>query len=110
MAPHFFKGNWILLLMGLLIVAIGVPVFSQDSSTQISIRVDGLSCPFCAYGLEKKLKRLDGTEKVRIDIDRGVAEITVAEGKTIEESLLRQAVLDAGFTPKGITYSNAKGS
>ena len=110
MKPHVFNGSLTLILMGLLMATLVVPAFAQDSPDQITLRVDGLSCPFCAYGLEKKLKRLEGAEQVRIDIDRGVAEITVAEGKTIEEDQLRKAVLDAGFTPKGITYSNAKGS
>lgn len=81
-----------------------LPDFAQDKPTQIAVRVDGLSCPFCAYGLEKKLKRLEGTEEVRIDIDRSVALIKLAEGKTIEEADLKEAVLDTGFTPKEITY------
>ena len=110
MKPPFLKGGLTLILMSLLLTMMVVPAFAEDLPTQISIRVDGLSCPFCAYGLEKKLKKLEGTEKVRIDIDRGVVEVTVAEGKAIEESQLRQAVLDAGFTPKEITYGMAKGS
>ena len=108
MKPHFLKGGLTLILMGLLLTMIVVPAFAQDSPRQISIRVDGLSCPFCAYGLEKKLKRMEGTEKVWIDIEHGVAEITVAEGKTIREVDLRKAVEDAGFTPRGITYESTK--
>lgn len=104
------KASWALVLTGLLVASMFVPILAQGSPTQITIRVDGLSCPFCAYGLEKKLKRLEGAEQVRIDVDRGVAEITVAQGKTIEESRLKQAVLDAGFTPKEITYGHAGGS
>ena len=108
MKPHFLQKVLTLIMVGLLLTAIVVPAFAQDSPDHITIRVDGLSCPFCAYGLEKKLKRLEGTEKVRIDIDQGVAEVTVAEGKTIEESQLRQAVLDAGFTPRKITYGSGQ--
>ena len=110
MKPHVLKKVLTLVVMGLLFTVMVVPAHAQDSSTQISIRVDGLSCPFCAYGLEKKLNRLEGTEKVRLDIDRGVAEIMVAKGKTIEESELRQAVLDAGFTPREITYRTGESS
>ena len=104
MKPHVLQKVLIMIITGLLLTAVAVPVPAQGLPIQISIRVDGLSCPFCAYGLEKKLNKLEGTEKVRIDIEHGVAEITVAEGKTIEESRLRQAVLDAGFTPRAITY------
>ena len=108
MKPHVFKRNLTLILTGLLMATLVVPALAQDSPTQITIRVDGLSCPFCAYGLEKKLKRLEGTEHVRIDIDSGVAEITVAEGKAIAEEDLNKAVVDAGFTPREITYRSAQ--
>jgi mercuric ion binding protein len=108
MKPHLLKGSMTLFLMGLLIATWVVPIFAQDSPTQITIRVDGLSCPFCAYGLEKRLKRLDGAEKVQIDIDQGMAKITVSQGKTIDENQLKKAVLDAGFTPKEIHYSPLK--
>ena len=108
MKTYVLKGSLTLILMGLLIVVLGIPAFAQDQVAQISIRVDGLSCPFCAYGLEKKLKRLEGAEKVWIDIENGVAEITVAEGKSILEENLKKAVLEAGFTPREITYGSAK--
>lgn len=98
-------GLMLLVIFGLSLVVLPlVPALAQDSSTQITVRVDGLSCPFCAYGLEKKLKRLEGAEEVRINLDQGLVEIRVTKGKTIEESLLRQAVKDSGFTPRKITY------
>ncbi len=31
--------------------------------------VDGLACPFCAYGVEKKVGGLTGVETVEIDIE-----------------------------------------
>ncbi len=104
---HLFRTALAVMVMGLLMPIWVVPTFAQDPPTQISIRVDGLSCPFCAYGLEKKLKKLEGTEKVRIDIEKGIAEITVAEGKTIAEEDLNKAVEDAGFSPREITYRSA---
>ncbi|MFQ5779239.1 MAG: heavy-metal-associated domain-containing protein [Nitrospiria bacterium] len=108
MKTHIEKKGLILILFGLLIMPLAIPAFPQDKHAQITIRVDGLTCPFCAYGLEKKLKRLEGVEKVRIDIDRGIAEVTVAEGKFIQEEELKKAVLNAGFTPKDIIYHTVK--
>jgi len=102
--PHFLKISLKLILIAFMIMAPAMPVFSQDRPTQITIRVDGLTCPFCAYGLEKKLKRLEGAESVRIDIERGIAVISVAKGKSILEENLRKAVQNAGFTPRKITY------
>ena len=30
------------------------------AGTEYQLRVDGLACPFCAYGIEKKLKKTEG--------------------------------------------------
>ncbi len=32
------------------------------AGTQYNLRVDGLACPFCAYGIEKKLLRAYSAE------------------------------------------------
>ncbi|WP_220459573.1 heavy-metal-associated domain-containing protein [Rugamonas fusca] len=61
------------------------------------LRVDGLSCPFCAYGIEKKLGHLKGVRRVEVDIVSGSVAVTMAEGVTLNEADVRQAVLDAGF-------------
>ena len=36
-----------------------LPAASAGSATY-SLEVDGLACPFCAYGIEKKLSAIDG--------------------------------------------------
>ncbi len=74
----------------------------------IVVKVDGLSCPFCAYGLEKKLKNMEGVEKVQIRIDRGSAIITLKEGQRVDLEKVREAVRDAGFTPRKIEISGGK--
>lgn len=71
----------------------------------VKIEVKGLSCPFCAYGLEKKLKEIEGATDVEIDIKEGLAMFRIAENKQPEEEQLRKAVKDAGFTPEAITIS-----
>jgi mercuric ion binding protein len=64
--------------------------------------VDGLACPFCAYGLEKKLTPLPGVTAVRIDYQAGWVELTLGDGATLEEATIRRAVRAAGFTPRAI--------
>ena len=96
----------LLVMIVLLALASSLAVPAQDRPDEIAIRVDGLSCPFCAYGLEKKLKRLAGAEKVEIDIEAGVARIRLREGQRIDEKALKKAVEAAGFTPREITYGS----
>ena len=60
--------------------------------------VDGLACPFCAYGVEKKIGGLKGVETVEIDIERGLVAVAVAADATLDETTAKRAVDEAGFT------------
>ncbi len=71
---------------------------SAMAQTKHVIGVDGMSCPFCAYGLEKKLKKVKDVESVTIDLNEGEIMVIAKAGATIKEESLRKAVHDAGFT------------
>jgi copper chaperone CopZ len=60
--------------------------------------VDGLACPFCAYGVEKKVGSLKGVEKVDIEIEEGLVAVTLAAGATLDEATASRAVDQAGFS------------
>ena len=78
-----------------------LPLVAFATPTQYQLRVDGLACPFCAYGIEKELNRTDGVESIRIDINAGVVTVTMAEGGTMTEAEAARIVEDAGFTLGG---------
>lgn len=59
--------------------------------------VNGLFCPFCAYGIEKKLKGMEGVERVDIRIEDGVVRVTMAPRAVLGEERAREIVKDAGF-------------
>jgi len=73
---------------------------------KIRVRVDGLSCPFCAYGLEKKLLEIEGVTSIEISIDDGVALLTLDKDAEVLEETIKKEVKDAGFTPREIVYVN----
>ena len=90
---------------GLLAAALLAPALPGSVLAQVTgvtVRVDGLSCPFCAYSLEKKLKAVDGVENLAIDVKEGVATFEPAEGKVADFEALPEAVKKAGFTPRAI--------
>lgn len=63
--------------------------------------VNGLACPFCAYGIEKQLNKIEGVETLETDIEAGAVMVTMQDGHTLTESRARQAVDQAGFTLGG---------
>ena len=78
-----------------------LPVAAFAAQTQYQLQVDGLACPFCAYGIEKELKRTDGVERIDIDINAGTVTVTMADGATMTEAQAARIVADAGFTLAG---------
>lgn len=85
----FISGMWALLLV--------MPVVARADET-ILLEVDGLACPFCAYGVEKKLKHTKGVSRVDIRLNEGLVRVTVNEGAVFDETTARRIVTEAGFT------------
>lgn len=63
-----------------------------------TLQVDGLACPFCAYGIEKQLRRIEGVQAVDVDVPAGRIVVTLVEGGSFTEAQARKATEDAGFT------------
>lgn len=66
--------------------------------TRYQMRVDGLACPYCAYGIEKNLKKIDGVETIEVDLNNGLVTVNVAAGVTLTDTQMTKLFTDAGFT------------
>ena len=87
-----------------------LPVAAFAAPAQYQLRVDGLACPFCAYGIEKELTKTDGVERIDIDINAGIVTVTMADGATMTETQAARIVKDAGFTLSGFEEGQAQAS
>jgi len=85
---HSFTG-------ALLFFSLAHSAFSE--TTVYSIRVDGLACPYCAYGIEKKLNKLKGVKFIDMNLDKGIVTVE-AYDKKLEDPQLKQLFQDSGFT------------
>lgn len=83
----------------LMVTALGLfaAASAGAASPEYRIHVNGLACPFCAYGIEKKLGEIKGVEKVETDVAAGSVTVTMADGNALDESAAAQAVKEAGF-------------
>jgi mercuric ion binding protein len=79
------------------------------SAAEFTLRVDGMACPFCAYGIEKKLLKMPGVEKLNILMDEGKIILTLAAGAELDVPALHSAVRNAGFTLHSILVREAAG-
>ena len=71
-----------------------------DLKPKVTVAVDGLTCPFCAYGLEKRIKKLSAVQKSTINIKKGTMELLPKKGEHIEINAVKDAVKSGGFTPR----------
>ena len=85
------------LLLALLIFG---PPLLVWADTQYNLRVDGMACPYCAYGIEKKLKALDGIidESLEIKLNDGIVRFQASDETVITKSSLKLLINDSGFT------------
>lgn len=94
----------LLLITGMMLATPAISSYAQDANEPTAtIRVDGLSCPFCAYGLEKHLKKVAGVEGIEINMKSGKAIVHLKPGAQVDDAALKAAVKKAGFTARGIT-------
>ena len=86
----------------LMLLTMTLPAWSDD--VRYLLRVDGMACPYCAYGIKKKIKALPGVkeESVEIRLNDGVAAFDANNDRPIDEAILRQLVNDAGFTLRSV--------
>ena len=72
------------------------------TGASIRLRVDGMVCPFCAYGLEKRLQEIASIDAVLIRISDGLVQIRTKENQELTDAALEDAVKKSGFSLTGI--------
>jgi len=87
------------------LVILLTPLGANAAAMTYSLQVDGLACPFCAYGIEKKLSSIEGVANIDVDIKKGQVIVTMADKAKLSEQLAREKVKDAGFTLRSFAPS-----
>ena len=77
-----------------------VPPAPQEKGAldSFEVRVNGMACPFCTYGIEKKLRALPGAREVKVDLEAGRATFEAPAG-TVSKEQVQKAIKEAGFSP-----------
>src|SRR5258708_16670357 len=110
-----------LLVLALAAGALAAPVAARAQQPQaaapagaqrIQFTVVGLSCPFCAYGIEKRLRHeITGLDSLGLEFQRGAVTLEVHDGAQVTDDQLRAVVRKAGFSVQGdITRSPLGGT
>ncbi|MCF6182211.1 heavy-metal-associated domain-containing protein [Lutibacter sp.] len=81
---------------------------AQNNSDHVFIKmeVNGMACPYCAYGMEKELKKVSGIDDVKIQLKEGIVFLSILKEKKPSKENLSSIITNAGFTPGEIEYSD----
>lgn len=94
-----------LLMLGGLSLSVSETSAAQtvDEIQKVEVRVDGMSCMFCAYSLEKKFSGLEFVEKLEINVKEGILSFRIPSDTEFSDEDIEERVRDAGFTPREIS-------
>ena len=77
-----------------------VAIAATNAET-IEVDVQGLTCAFCVDSLQRQLKKLPSVEQVDVSLKTKKVRI-VSSAEHIDLDLIREIVIDSGFTPVNI--------
>jgi len=98
---------FITLLMGL---SFNTSAQSNKDKDQFEVKVDGLGCAFCAYGLEKTFKEIKGLKDIKIELETGVFTFTMPSSNPLTVDQVEKQVKDAGYTAVNTLITRSDGS
>lgn len=81
--------------------AIGYGAEESSHNEEVNIPIDGMTCSACSAAVEKGLSRLEGIEKVSVNINTGRAYV-VYDSERLRLSQIKQSIKDTGYEPLGI--------
>lgn len=76
----------------------------------LEIQVQGMTCPFCAYGIEKNLSKLPGVAKAQVSLEAKKVRVVMQPGQAPDEVRVRKVIVDSGFTPGEVTVHAPRAS
>ena len=82
------------------------PLQSPDLPGMVRVTIEvELSCPSCAAGLERRLRRLDYVAGVEVSPPDGQIVIAVEPGRHLDLAAVSDTVRNVGFVPDGVAVT-----
>ena len=89
-----------ILLLLLSVVVLSAPI--AVNARTVEVEIHGMTCALCVDTLNRKFNKMAGISKVEVSMKmKKVRLVTTSTSPTI--AMIKQAVLDAGFTPTKVS-------
>ncbi len=73
------------------------PLLLHSAEKEVTIAIEGMTCPLCTTAIKRSLKKVDGVLKAKVRLNTQKATVRFDDTKT-EASELLEAVARAGYT------------
>lgn len=96
------KSTKIFILLYFIISTLNV---SAARNIIVYANINGMTCQFCAYGLQKSLRNVPQIKNARVSLARKQAKLELKSGQKLSASLkklIKKAIARAGYTPSRI--------
>lgn len=71
-------------------------LFLQAEDKNITIKIDGMTCPLCTMAIKKSLKSTKGVKKAKVSLPKKMATVTFDNSET-NTTILLNAIKKAGY-------------
>jgi len=85
------------------LVFLMVPDSSAAQLREVQQTVYGMDCAPCAYGLEKRMKRMDGVQDASVSLNKGLAHMEFESDHSATLQSIRIAIIESGFSAEEAT-------
>ncbi|MDE1975681.1 MAG: heavy-metal-associated domain-containing protein [Elusimicrobia bacterium] len=80
---------------------------ARAEMSKVVMKIYGMDCAPCAYGMTKGLEKIKGVAKVVVSLNAGTATLDLAPGNEVTLKEIRRVVREHGFTPKEAKVTQA---
>lgn len=83
-----------LLLLSILIL----PLVTYAGET-VEVKVSGMFCEMCAYGLQLSLNNIEGVKEAKVDYAGDSCRVEMKDGIAVDLDAINKAIVESGFSP-----------
>ena len=72
----------------------------------VSVGVNGMVCAFCAQGIDRSFRKVEGVNDVYVNLEKKAVVIWTEGDGTLADEKIKEVIKDAGYTTTGIERGN----
>ena len=89
----------------LLLPILLLPLVAYAGET-VEVKVSGMFCEMCAYGLQMSLNNIEGVKEAKVDYAGDSCRVEMEEGIAVDLDVINKAIVESGFSPGEVKKVN----